>query len=286
MARRDTVTADRAVRQILVMLAVCFAPIVASAHILGIAGFSGQQQISQPAPLPPVPLYCSNAGNGCHVTNPGMGTRPPLVRFEGPTQVDPGSQSSYTFVITSQSPTVQIQAGLDIAASGGTLGIVLNEQEEICSIQRQPGGFVACPNATGIPITVGGEITHTGPKNNDANGETRWPFTWTAPTTPGVYVLFGAGNSVNGMGDFQNDEAQITTLMIDVGSAPTPTPIALPCAGDCNGDRMVSISELITCVNIDLGSVALTACPVCSSNGQTVVIADLVAAVNRALSGC
>ncbi len=275
-----------AILRIFVILSVCSAPMVASAHILGIAGFSGQQLISQPVPSPPVPLYCGNAGTGCHFTTPGFGTRPPLVRFEGPTQVDPGSQSTYTFIVTSQSPTIQIQAGLDIAASSGALGILPDQQEQICSTQRQPGGFVACPNMTGTQITVGGEITHTGPKNNDANGETRWPFTWTAPATPGFYVLFGAGNSVDGRGDDQNDEAQITTLMIDVGSVPTPTPTPLPCAGDCNGDRMVSISELITCVNIDLGSVALTACPVCSSNGQTVVIADLVAAVNRALNGC
>jgi hypothetical protein len=258
---------------------------VASAHILGIAGYSGQQMISQPVPSPPVPLYCSNVA-GCHVTTPGSGTRPPLVRFEGPTQVDPGSQSTYTFIVTSQSPTIQIQAGLDIAASGGTLGILPDQQEEICSIRLQPGGFVACPNLTGTPITVGGEITHTGPKSNDANGETRWQFTWTAPATPGVYVLFGAGNSVNGSGDNQNDEAQITTLMIAVGTAPTPTPAAATCPGDCNGDHTVSIGELVTCVNIDLGSIALSACPVCSSNGQAVGISDLVAAVNRALNGC
>jgi hypothetical protein len=230
-------------------------PTVAAGLMTGITGYSGKLIIQGE------PLYCSNAGTGCHVAD--RGAKAPTVSFEGPTQVDPGEVATYTFVVTSQNPEVQIEAGLDVAASGGTLGILPDQQEQ----------------------KIGSEITHTGPKSN-VNGVASWQFTWTAPTTPGFYVLFGAGNSVDGSSTEHGDEAQITTLMIDVGNVPTPTPTALPCAGDCNGDRMVSISELITCVNIDLGSVALASCPVCSSNGQAVVIADLVAAVNRALNGC
>src|SRR5215468_7815789 len=59
---------------------------------------------------------------------------------------------------------------------------------------------------------------------------------------------------------------------------------ALACVGDCNGDRLVSISELITCVNTDLGTAELAACPACSSNGRSVVISDLIAGINNALS--
>src|SRR5215470_13867297 len=58
----------------------------AAARISGIVGYSGKNG----------GLYCSNAGFGCHSTLDS--TRPPLVRFEGPTQVDPGAEVTYRFV--------------------------------------------------------------------------------------------------------------------------------------------------------------------------------------------
>ncbi len=58
------------------------------------------------------------------------------------------------------------------------------------------------------------------------------------------------------------------------------------CVGDCSGDKAVTINEIVTCVNIDLGSADLSICPACSSNGMTVAITDLIAAVNNALNGC
>jgi hypothetical protein len=59
------------------------------------------------------------------------------------------------------------------------------------------------------------------------------------------------------------------------------------CAGDCNGDGRVSISELIRGVNIALGATEAAACPTFDGDGDDrVSIAELVRAVNRALSGC
>jgi hypothetical protein len=246
----------------------------AAALMIGITGFSGQQ-------LKPdgTPLYCSNAGLGCHFTDPG--TKAPLVRFEGPTQVDPGATVTYTFIVTSQNPTVQIQAGLDVAASAGKLGALPGQQEQVLK------------NTS----TMNGEITHTGPKDNDQNGEAAWQFTWQAPTTPGVYVLFGAGNSVDASTTDEGDEAAITTLMITVGDvAPTPTPTPSPaptatpgsaCAGDCNGDGMVTVNELILGVNIALGTQPASVCTAIDTNGDGMVtINELIAAVTRALNGC
>ena len=55
--------------------------------------------------------------------------------------------------------------------------------------------------------------------------------------------------------------------------------------GDCNGDGIVTISELITGVNIALGNLPVTACPAFDTdhNGQ-VSVAELIAAVNVALT--
>ena len=245
-------------------LVVAVAALVASgpagARMTGIVGYSGKD----------AGLFCGNAGFGCHAV--GSGTLPPTVRFDGPTQVDPGSETTYTFVVTSQVPQVQIQAGFNVAASAGDLLTITGQGEKL---QR-------------------GELTHTGPKDNDANGESAWQFTWRAPTTAGAYVLFGAGNSVDASATADGDDSAITMLMINVGSvppSPTPTPTPTPgtgrCAGDCNGDGAVAINELISSVNIALGNSAVSACTACDINGDgSISVNELVSAVNKLLNGC
>ncbi|MDX2167267.1 MAG: hypothetical protein SF182_09395 [Deltaproteobacteria bacterium] len=67
-------------------------------------------------------------------------------------------------------------------------------------------------------------------------------------------------------------------------SLPTPAP---SCTGDCNGDGEVTINELITGVNIALGSAPLSQCPAFDANGDdNVAINELIAAVGAALEGC
>ena len=60
------------------------------------------------------------------------------------------------------------------------------------------------------------------------------------------------------------------------------------CPGDCNDDGKVVINELISCVNIALGSSPVSSCPACDVNGDGMVtINELIAAVNVALlPGC
>jgi hypothetical protein len=57
------------------------------------------------------------------------------------------------------------------------------------------------------------------------------------------------------------------------------------CAGDCGGDGVVTINELISGVNIALGAVGQCASFDTNSDG-TVAINELVAAVANALNGC
>ena len=60
-----------------------------------------------------------------------------------------------------------------------------------------------------------------------------------------------------------------------------------PCVGDCNGDRQVSINELVLGVNIALGVSPVSACPAFDpDNSGMVSVANLVVAVNNALLGC
>ena len=77
------------------------------------------------------------------------------------------------------------------------------------------------------------------------------------------------------------------------GETPTPTATAVPtgttaaCVGDCGSVGAVSISDLITGVNIALGSLPVSSCEAfdCQHNG-TVSINCLIQGVNNALAGC
>ena len=69
----------------------------------------------------------------------------------------------------------------------------------------------------------------------------------------------------------------VALLWSSAGSAQT-------CPGDCNGDKTVAINELITCVNIALGSSPVSTCPSCDVNGDdSVAINELISSVNAAL---
>ena len=67
----------------------------------------------------------------------------------------------------------------------------------------------------------------------------------------------------------------------------TPTPGEGACPGDCDGDHGVSISELITAVNIALGNQGLETCVAADADGDgALLINELISAVTRALQGC
>jgi hypothetical protein len=205
----------------------------------------------------------------------------PTVHFEGPDQLAAGATAPFRFVVQSQAPSTQVAAGLDVAVSAGKLAAVSGQGERLLS----------------------GEITHTGPKDNDANGVASFDFTWQAPAQPGTATLFGAGNSVNLSGTSFGDAPGTTTFQVLVTDVATPTPTDTPpevptptatpsppvstCIGDCDGSGDVTIDELIVGVNITLGIDDVTMCPSLDVNHDGVVtVMQLLLAVNAALNGC
>lgn len=76
----------------------------------------------------------------------------------------------------------------------------------------------------------------------------------------------------------------VAVAMACVGYASTARAV---CIGDCNGDNMVAINELIIGVNIALGSTPLSECPSFDADGNSEVgINELITAVNNALGTC
>lgn len=232
-------------------------------------------------------------GSSCSACH--LGGVSPTVHFEGPTEVAPGATATFRFVVQSQSPSRQIAAGLDIATSAGKLTAASGQGEQL----------------------LGGEITHTGPKRNDASGMASWDFTWQAPAQSGTTTLFGAGNSVNLSGNSFGDLSATTTYQVSVADVATPTPTETPevptetptptdtpepptptptttpdppiggCVGDCDGSGDVTVNEIVSGVNIALGNADLGVCPTFDANqdGQ-VTVNELLQAVNGAVNGC
>ena len=79
-----------------------------------------------------------------------------------------------------------------------------------------------------------------------------------------------------------DSEPPTVSILRNTGTPPTPS-----CVGDCNGDGMVLVNELIIGVNIALGSAALDECVAFDANGNgMVLINELISGVNNALAGC
>ncbi len=67
----------------------------------------------------------------------------------------------------------------------------------------------------------------------------------------------------------------------------SPSAARAVCVGDCNGDNEVTVNELITMVNIALGTQEVSACTAGDANGDgQIFINEIIAGVNNALNGC
>jgi hypothetical protein len=67
----------------------------------------------------------------------------------------------------------------------------------------------------------------------------------------------------------------------------SPVQTQFACAGDCNGDGVVDVHDLVSGINIALGNQPLVQCPSFDRNGDFIVtVNEVVAAVTNALDGC
>jgi len=75
-------------------------------------------------------------------------------------------------------------------------------------------------------------------------------------------------------------------LLVRLLGAERPAPGAGPPVGDCNRDGLVTVSDLISAVNVAIGNAPLSSCALADANGDgEVAIDELIRAVNAALAG-
>ncbi len=168
----------------------------------------------------------TNSGNFC--SNCHSGGIAPTVVIMGSSPVAAGSMNVYTMQIIGGQATA---GGFNVSIDGGTL------------IASDPGTHAM----TG---EIGPEITHDAPRAAML-GRVIFNFTWQAPTAPGTYTIYGAGNSVDLNGNFLGDSASTTTLQVVVeGAAGTPgetsdpalQPLLATGYDDISGDISVSFA--------------------------------------------
>lgn len=83
------------------------------------------------------------------------------------------------------------------------------------------------------------------------------------------------------------DVPTIGPLAVTIQLAAQPNEAQPSCAGDCNGDNEVTVDEIITMVNVALGSAQVASCPAGDTSGDgEITVDEIVAAVNKALQGC
>ncbi len=119
---------------------------------------------------------------------------------------------------------------------------------------------------------------------DEANDTCLTPFGTATPAldtpTPTSTPTLGAATPTATLG------AATPTATLGAGT-PTATAVGQACTGDCNGDGMVVINELVLGVNITLGQQPVSACPAFDANRDgSLVINELVAGVSRLLGGC
>lgn len=70
-------------------------------------------------------------------------------------------------------------------------------------------------------------------------------------------------------------------------ATPSATPTPLTCVGDCGGDGVVTVNELLVMVNVALDNVPVSNCEAGDKNQNGAITVDeILAAVNNALNGC
>jgi hypothetical protein len=163
-----------------------------------------------------------------------------------------------------------------IAANGGAAGSVG------CSAAGSGGG------AGGSILIVATTLAGAGALNADGGAGGQGGCTGTGDDGGG-----GAGGRVAVHYSVDDGFAGFTTSTVNGGFGGLGRPGApgtilfISCGGDCNGDRRVTIDELVRMVNIALGTSGVSTCLAGDSTRNAAITVDeLVGAVNHALDGC
>jgi hypothetical protein len=112
------------------------------------------------------------------------------------------------------------------------------------------------------------------------------------PDDPFAGIIYSPNRNAQAI--MSNDRSHVGAFLLftelqndDRGGRDVLYPSLILCPGDCNGDGRVTIAELLTAVNVALGTTAVAACLHADrDHDSSVSVDELISAVNTALHGC
>jgi hypothetical protein len=148
-------------------------------------------------------------------------------------------------------------------------------------MQDGTGGASVFLNATGVTLAAGISSIDAAILLTDASA---FPLSGTILIDQEQIAYTGKqGNTLTGASRGANGTVAAPHAQ---GAAVVPAPPA-GCVGDCSGDHVVTVDEILSMVNVALGSVPVSTCVAGDANGdQLITVDEILTAVNNALNGC
>jgi hypothetical protein len=79
----------------------------------------------------------------------------------------------------------------------------------------------------------------------------------------------------------------IAASIVALALRPSPAPAGSPCFGDCDGDSVVTVAELVLSVEILLDASSVSQCPASDRDSSgSITIDEIAAALANSLNGC
>lgn len=206
----------------------------------------------------------------------------------GPKDIDDNDEAAWEFNwIAPTAPGEQTLFGAGNAVNGN--GNTLGDRSRATTFKIQVVGGSGTPTPTATPTTAMATPTHTASHTATVISTA----TGTAPpsvTSTGSATMTSTPTAIDTptMVASSPTATPSSTDALTMTPTATPTPPTAPvCVGDCDGNRRVSVAELVTGVNIALDRSPVSICAALDRDSdQRVTVAELVDAVSRALRGC
>jgi YVTN family beta-propeller protein len=184
---------------------------------------------------------------------------------------DPSSVSNVSVIDTS---TNKVVSTISLPPSSGPTGVAITPD----------GAFAYVPNGWSNNVAV----IDTAKAVTDPAHAVIKNIAVAGPRPAGIAI----GSVPGGCAGLNNPTPTLTptplvtrTTTMTVTATPPTTPGR--CVGDCGSDGEVTVSELITMVNIALGTADVSTCTAGDVDGNgEITISELITAVNHALTGC
>jgi len=198
-----------------------------------------------------------------------------------------GTPDAFVFADLDGAPGVDTLYVADDTTAGGQI-----QKYTLLGGNWVASGTIDAANVHGLTGVVSGTAVTLYATTSGIDGTSGTLYTFT--DTSGYDG--NASGAVNTLATALTNEAFRGLAMAPVGAVlPTPTPMPTPtptsgslaCVGDCSGSGEVSVNDLITMVNIALGSSPLSVCVAgdADKSGE-ITINEIIAAINNALNGC